>query len=269
MSLATNSPVNPRVATTAAFLVAFLAVGVPYWRVPYAQLSLPSSLWGPALIVVGVVAALLRFAGGARFWPATLIVAASVPAAIIVRIVLDASSDPASHNLWPIEVGIAVCIGFLVALLGALAGRIIGFVLPRREQGAFFDATAMGDRWLEHPLVHDGVAGTLRVRQLPDDGARAALGLVALAQVDKVDPAALPQLTDRIQQALEQRGNLLVLVHRAGDRVHWYAYGASRDAIDAAFQSLEDAAVHWGINEDADWVEYDHARSLVGDRGVR
>jgi hypothetical protein len=88
--------------------------------------------------------------------------------------------------------------------------------------------------------------------------------LVALAQVDKVDPAALPQLTDRIQQALEQRGNLLVLVHRAGDRVHWYAYGASREAIDAAFQSLKDPAVHWGINEDPGWVEYDHARSLVG-----
>ena len=264
MSPDTHSPINPRVATAAAFLFSFLAVGVPYWQVPYAQLSLPSGLWGPALIVVGVAAASLRFVGGSRFWPATLVVAASVPAAIVVRIVLDTSSDPTSHNLWPIEVGIAVCIGFLVALLGALAGRIIGFFLPRREQGGAFDVAAVGDHWREHPLVHDGVAGTLRVRQLADGAARTALRLVALAQVDRLEPADLAGLTSRIQKALEQRGNLLVLVHRAGDRVHWYAYGASRDAIDAAFQSLKDPAVHWGINEDPGWVEYDYARSLVG-----
>lgn len=255
---------NPRVATAAAFLVSFLAVGVPYWQVPYSQLSLPSSLWGPALVVVGVAAALLRFIGGSRFWPATLIVAASVPAAIVVRIVVDTALDSTSHNLWPIEVGIAVCIGFLVALLGALAGRIIGFFLPRREPAGVFDVAAVGNEWREHPLVHDGVAGTLRVRQIPVVEARSALGLVVLAQVDKVDAASLPDLTHRIQTALEQRGNLLVLVHRAGDRVHWYAYGASRDAIDAAFQSLKNPAVHWGINEDRGWVEYDHARSLVG-----
>ena len=31
----------------AAFLVSFLAVGFPYWQIPYAKVSLPSTLYGP------------------------------------------------------------------------------------------------------------------------------------------------------------------------------------------------------------------------------
>jgi hypothetical protein len=256
---------NPRIAIVAAFLVSFLAVVLANWQGAQPQTSLPGGLWGPALFVVAGAAALLRFIGGSRFWPGTLAMAASVPAAFAVRIAVDMASRPAIHPQWPIEIGIAACIGFLVAVLGALGGRIIGFFVPRRERaGSSFDMTAVGDRWHEHPLVHDGVAGTLRVRELGDARVRVALPLVALAQVDAVAPGALAGLTTRIQAALEQRGNLLVLVHRAGDRVHWYAYGASRDAIDAAFRSLGDPAVHWGINDDPDWVEYDHARSLVG-----
>lgn len=258
-----NVSVKPRAAIAIAFLASFLAVGVPYWQVPSPQLSLPGSLWGPALVLVAVAAALLRFVGGTRFWAATLAVATSVPAAILVRIGFDVSADPTTHELWPVEVGIAACIGFLVSLLGALAGRIVAHFLPQRAAATSFDLVAIGDDWREHSLVHDGVSGTLRVRQLPDGLVRSALGLVALAQVDDAEASAVAKLTRRIQQALEQRGSLLVLVHHQAGRVHWYAYGATRASIDEAFASLDDPAVHWGINEDAGWAEYDHAKSLV------
>ena len=41
----------------AAFAVSFFAVGSPYWQIPYAKVSLPSTLYGTGLLVVGVLAA--------------------------------------------------------------------------------------------------------------------------------------------------------------------------------------------------------------------
>jgi hypothetical protein len=50
----------------AAFVVSFLAVGFPYWQIPYAKVSLPSTLYGPGLLVVGALAAAARAFGKAR-----------------------------------------------------------------------------------------------------------------------------------------------------------------------------------------------------------
>jgi len=50
----------------AAFVVAFFAVGVPYWQIPYAKVSLPDTLYGAGLLVVGVLAAAARGFGKAR-----------------------------------------------------------------------------------------------------------------------------------------------------------------------------------------------------------
>ena len=44
----------------AASLISFLFVGVPYWQIPYAKVSLPSTLYGTGLLVVGVLAAAAR-----------------------------------------------------------------------------------------------------------------------------------------------------------------------------------------------------------------
>ena len=43
-----------------AFMVSFLTVGVPYWRLPYASVSLPSTLFGFGLVVVLLAAAACR-----------------------------------------------------------------------------------------------------------------------------------------------------------------------------------------------------------------
>ena len=50
----------------AAFVVSFFAVGFPYWQIPYAKVSLPNTLYGPGLLVVGVLAAAARAFGKAR-----------------------------------------------------------------------------------------------------------------------------------------------------------------------------------------------------------
>ena len=64
----------------ATFVISFFAVGFPYWQIPYAKVSLPSTLYGMGLVVVGVLAAAARAVGKARFLAVILAVGAAVPA---------------------------------------------------------------------------------------------------------------------------------------------------------------------------------------------
>ena len=136
---------------------------------------------------------------------------------------------------------------------------------PFRPRHPTFDIAAIGNHWVGHPLTHDGIAGTLRVRLLPPDVARERFPLVALAWSDQPPAADAAARTEAIQAALERdRSCLLVLVHETAGRTTWYAYSSSQERLDKSYGSLRDRALHWGINDDPGWAEYDHARSLVG-----
>jgi hypothetical protein len=105
-------------------VIGFFVIGLPYWQIPYAKVSLPSSLYGPGLLVVGVLAAAARIFGKIRFRGVVCVVGASVPAPILARIVIETTNDPTSHNLWPFEVIIAAMVGGLCSSAGALAGGL-------------------------------------------------------------------------------------------------------------------------------------------------
>jgi len=111
-----------------ASAVSFFAVGVPYWQVPYAELSLPSTLYGTGLLIVGVLSAAARAFCRTRPVAVIFTVGATVPAAIVVRVAVDAAKDPTSHNLWPFEVIIAAMVGGLCASAGALAGSLFAML---------------------------------------------------------------------------------------------------------------------------------------------
>ena len=85
-----------------SFLVGFLVVGVPYWRIPYNKATSAAVMGGAILI-------------------------GAVPAAVMARVVVDTTRDPTSHNLWPFELVIA----FLVGLAGTVPGALIGSVFRR------------------------------------------------------------------------------------------------------------------------------------------
>lgn len=108
----------------AAFVISFFAVGLPYWQIPYAKVSLPSTLYGPALLVVGVLAAAARALGKARLLAVILAVGAAVPAAVLARVTVDTAKDPTSHNLWPFEFIIAAVVGVVCSSAGALVGSL-------------------------------------------------------------------------------------------------------------------------------------------------
>jgi hypothetical protein len=50
---------------------------------------------------------------------------ASVPAAVMARVIYDGASDPTSHNLWPFEIILASGPGLVAGLAGALAGGLL------------------------------------------------------------------------------------------------------------------------------------------------
>lgn len=72
-----------------AFVISFFAVGFPYLQIPYEKVSLPSTLYGVGLLVVGVLAAAVRAVGKARLLAVILVVGAAVPAPILARIAVD------------------------------------------------------------------------------------------------------------------------------------------------------------------------------------
>lgn len=117
-----------------AFVLSFFAVGVPYWQIPYAKVSLPNTLYDIGLLVVGVLAAAARALGKARFLAVTLAVGAAVPAPILARIAVDTVKDPTSHNLWPFEFIIAAALGVLCSSAGTLVGSVP--LLLSRHRGA-------------------------------------------------------------------------------------------------------------------------------------
>jgi hypothetical protein len=112
------------------FALGFLAVGVPYWLVPYSQVDLPNALVGPGLLVVAFAALVVRSSRTASSWRAIKVLGASVPAAVIARVIVDAVRDPTSHNLWPFEVVIAVIVGFLCAGAGTVLGTLVARLVP-------------------------------------------------------------------------------------------------------------------------------------------
>lgn len=114
----------------AAFVISFFFVGVPYWQIPYAKVSLPNTLYGMGLLVVGVLSAAARAFGKARLLAVVFAVDAAVPAPILARIAVDTAKDPTSHNLWPFEFIIAAVIGVLCSLAEAPVGNLPALLSP-------------------------------------------------------------------------------------------------------------------------------------------
>lgn len=107
-----------------AFFVSFVVVGLPYWQIPYAKVSLPDALFGPGLLLVAIIAAGVRAFGKAHFLLASLIVGAAVPAVVLLRVAVETIKDSTSHNLWPIEIVIAGMVGAACSLAGSLIGSL-------------------------------------------------------------------------------------------------------------------------------------------------
>jgi hypothetical protein len=133
----TNTLMNPTTArwVPIAFFFSFLAVGIPYWQIPYSSVTLPNSLLGPTLLLVGAVALALRSSGAATFWKSVGTISLVLPAAVFARIIVEGVKDPTSHNLWPFEIVIALALGLGCAFAGACAGSLASLMLGSSAWG--------------------------------------------------------------------------------------------------------------------------------------
>ncbi|WP_008317459.1 hypothetical protein [Leptolyngbya sp. PCC 6406] len=108
-----------------AFLLSFLAVGIPYWLIPYNQVNLPHVLLRPGLLVVVFSALSLRLWRVAPFGQVVTLMGMAVPCTVFVRVVWETWLDPTSHNLWPFEIILALLVGGSSAFIGASVGSLM------------------------------------------------------------------------------------------------------------------------------------------------
>ena len=111
------------------FLIALVGVGFPYWQLPPELSGLPRALYGPGLVAVGVIAMLLRAFGTGRFLTLWLLIALVVPAAVLVRLALDAARGVAGPGLAVAD----VVVGFGLGLGASLAGMLVGSLFLLRS----------------------------------------------------------------------------------------------------------------------------------------
>lgn len=104
-------------------LASLLAIGLPYWLTPYRALNLPDQLFPGVLLAAACAAGLVACSMRAGKVIASL--GATAPAAVWLRVVADTLRDPGSHNLWPLEMLIAMLAGGSCVTLGALAGLVL------------------------------------------------------------------------------------------------------------------------------------------------
>lgn len=110
------------------FLACLLAVGVPFWRIPYSSVNVPDAFYGAGLLVVAIAPlVLVRFAG-AGFARSLLIPALAPAAALLLRVIVEGIQDPSRHNLWPLALVIVLVLGVVVAVPGAVVGRLMARV---------------------------------------------------------------------------------------------------------------------------------------------
>lgn len=118
-----------------ACAAALVAVGIPYWVIPYKKVDLPDALFTPGLFVVCISSLLLCLYNVAPFWRAILIMAVTVPGVVIIRVLVEGIRDPTLHSLWPFEVVIAILVGAASAVPGATVGVLIRKLLKPHYGG--------------------------------------------------------------------------------------------------------------------------------------
>lgn len=140
------------------------------------------------------------------------------------------------------------------------------FDFLRGKRDGRFDLKTMGDRWQTRTVEPRGEPETISVRELPSGFDRRPYGYVALIRPNAVVlPDEFDRWTTAAHYALEKdAAALLAVVHRTPKQITWYAYAASREALDQAMQGLLEAhPVRWATNTDAGWKEHAGAKALV------
>jgi hypothetical protein len=120
---------------SAAFLLAFLAIGLPYWQIPYSKVALPGSILGLGLWVTFFSAAILRCVFSSPFLSVFIALSLPGPSAVMLRILVEVAEDSTSHNLWPLELILVSGVSVGVTLAGILIGTFLSILFRKFHPG--------------------------------------------------------------------------------------------------------------------------------------
>ena len=125
---------DSRVWRWIGFLIALVGVGFPYWQLPPELAGLPRALYGPGLVAVAAVAMLLRAFGTGRFITLWILIAFAVPAAVLVRIALDAARQLPPAGAPVADIVVAGVLGLGASMIGMLVGSLFLLRSSRRPK---------------------------------------------------------------------------------------------------------------------------------------
>ncbi|GJM13675.1 MAG: hypothetical protein DHS20C12_20780 [Pseudohongiella sp.] len=130
--MSSNTPTR-RPALASVFALSLLLIGIPYWLLPYSQIALPNSLFGPGFLAVPILAVLARALLKCDFDEVSLAIGAAYPGAVLLRILVDTVISSTSHNLWPFEIIIASIAGLVVGTAASGLGGIVRRMTEKSE----------------------------------------------------------------------------------------------------------------------------------------
>ena len=107
-----------------AFVAAFFLIGIPFWDIPYSQVSVPNSLVALGLIGLVVLTVILTAFEVASLRRIFVIMSLCLPVVVYARVEIETGRDPTSHNLWPFEVVFALFLGVICVLPAVLVGKL-------------------------------------------------------------------------------------------------------------------------------------------------
>lgn len=107
-----------------AFATAFFLIGIPFWDIPYSQVSVPNSLVAPRLISLVALTVILTVFEVASLRRILVVMSLCLPVVVYARVEVETGRDPTSHNLWPFEVVFALFLGVICVLPAVLIGKL-------------------------------------------------------------------------------------------------------------------------------------------------
>ncbi|MGY3449891.1 hypothetical protein [Bradyrhizobium sp. USDA 4353] len=119
-------------ALALGYVAVVLAIGLPYWRLTYAELNQGRFAILPGALLLGLLTYVLVVTAAAAPRRIAQVMIATVPSIVIVPIWRHTAVDPTSHNLWPLELVLAVVAGAMVVLPALAIGLGTRWLLARR-----------------------------------------------------------------------------------------------------------------------------------------
>ena len=105
--------------------LAFLVAAMVHWTVPIEELEMLNKVfilkWSVGAFIVGVIGVIMLKQNPMQ---TGLLAVIGFVAAVLVRLVVDAFTEPTDHNLWPFELIVAVLVAFPFSFIGGYLASI-------------------------------------------------------------------------------------------------------------------------------------------------